>query len=132
MHAGKIKATGSCFENCGRYMLHNLLTDMTLVHCIVTGTGDEVKGLEFSHAFLISEDGKFAFDMTHSDDTPTIMPLDAFRKLGNIKNELHYSREEAHAEMLRTGHYGAWDDSVVTDADRQTMPKRGRRGKRWS
>lgn len=132
MLAGKIKATGSCFENCGRYLLNEALSDMTLVHCIVTGTGDKVKGLEFSHAFLISEDGKFAFDMTHSDVEPTIMLLEDFRMLGNIKNELHYSRGEAIAEMQRTGHFGAWDDSVVTAADRQTMPKSGPRGKRWS
>jgi hypothetical protein len=128
-----IKATGNCFENCGRYMLENRLSDMTLVHCTVTGTGSKVKGVEYSHSFLITEDGNFALDMTISADDPKVVPLELYRALGNVKNELHDSRDEAQAEMLRTEHFGAWDDSVVTAADRASIQtKRGPRGKRWS
>lgn len=132
MPAGKLKATGNCFDNCARYLMNNPMSEMTLVHCTVTGTGDKVKGLDFSHAFLITDNGCFALDMTHSEHEPTILPLDQFRMLGNIKNELHYSREEAMLELQRTEHFGPWDESVVTDTDRQTMPKRGKKGKRWS
>ena len=125
-----IKATGDCFENCAKYLINNPSEDLTLVHCIVTGTGAKVKGLRYSHAFLISVDGRYAYDMTHSKTEPTIIPLADFRHLGNIENEVHYSRGEAFAEMQRTEHFGAWDDSVVTDAD--IIPKRGPKGKRWS
>lgn len=130
MPAGKRKAGGDCFENCGKYLMNNPMSDMTLVHCNVTGTGDKVKGVKYSHAFLISDNGNYAFDMTHSQTEPTVLKLEDFRMLGNIENELHYSREEALAEMTRTGHYGAWDDSLITEAD--IIPKRGPKGKRWS
>ena len=114
----KLKATGNCFENCGRYMIEHVNSDMTLVQCNVTGTGGGIKGVRYSHAFLITEDGKFAMDMTNSADDPTLAPLELYRSIGKVENELHYSAGEARAEMLRTGHFGAWDDSLITEADR--------------
>ena len=114
----ELKATGNCFENCGRYMLENPFTDMTLVHCVVTGTGSNVKGIRYSHAFLITEDGNFAIDMTDSADDPKTVPLVLYRAVGKIEMELHYSAGEARAEMLRTETFGAWDESLITEADR--------------
>ena len=113
-----MKATGNCFENCGRYMIENALTDMTLVHCIVTGTGAKVKGVRYSHAFLITDDGRFAMDMTDSADDPKMVPLELYRAVGRVENELHYTAGEAREEMVRTEHFGAWDESLMTEADK--------------
>jgi len=124
------KATGNCFENCAKYMLANPNADLTLVHCIVTGTGPSVKGVRYSHAFIIMADGLLAMDLTNSPLEPTVVPLEMFRKIGNVENEIHYCFGEALSEMQRTGHYGAWDDSIITEAD--IIPKRGKKGKRWS
>ena len=123
-------ATGNCFENCGRFMMEHPNNQYTLVHCTVTGTGGSVKGIRYSHAFVITEDKKFALDFTHSMTQPTIVELEKFRMLGNIENELHYGFDEALSEMQRTQHFGAWDESVVTEND--IIPKHGKKGKRWS
>lgn len=127
-----IKATGNCFDNCGRFLLNDQHSEMTLVHCNVVGTGSSVKGIKYSHAFLITGDGNFAMDLTNDQSNPIMVPLQFFRQLGAVTNELHYSRGEAVAEMIRTEHFGPWDDSLATDADKESIQPRGKKGKRWS
>ena len=115
-----LKATGSCFENAAKYLLDDDTgSDLTLVHCIVTGTGP-VTGIEFGHAFLIEMTGEVesAIDVTADRHNPVMIPLNYYRELGNVKNEIMYTREEARRLLLEHITFGPWDESIQTDADR--------------
>ena len=114
----KFKATGACFENAARYITGCGASDLTLVHCTVTGKGAKVKGLRYAHAFIIAEDGVHAIDLTKDINTPIIIPLDYYRHLGEVSNEIHYTRKETSKLMVESEHYGPWDQSVETDVDR--------------
>ena len=114
-----MKATGNCFQNAFKYVEGSLFN--TLVHCIVTGTGGEVEGVDFSHAFVISDNGNFAIDVTHDLNEPKIVPLELYRRVGNVREERHYDYDEAMKMALETGHYGAWDEALVTEADIEAM-----------
>lgn len=118
MPAGKLKATGHCFENAARYITGFAASKCTLVHAIVTGVGPKVSGIDYSHAFIIAEDGTHAIDVTKDLHTPTVVPLEFYRQLGNVRNEIHYTRAEAMRLMNETEHFGPWDDSLETEADR--------------
>jgi hypothetical protein len=129
MRAGKLKATGNCFEHSAKYVMDvHPDRNLTLVHCTVTGTGDKVKGIEYSHAFVIEDLGVMmvAIDVTKDDglENPVVVPLDLYRKIGNVQNEIYYTREEARRECLATRHYGAWDERLQTDADRAVKESR--------
>jgi hypothetical protein len=102
------KATGDCFENCGKYITGASFADMTLVHATVVGTGSEVKGISYAHAFLIAEDRQHAIDLTKDLHMPIVVPLDYYRQLGNVSNEICYTRKEAVAEIKKSGHWGPW------------------------
>lgn len=115
-----VKATGDCFMNAAKYVLEiRTQHDLTLVHCVVTGTGGPVEGVEFSHAFVIENIGdlKVAIDPSKSLHEPTILPLDLYRAIGNVRKEIHYDRFEARRMLLVHEHYGAWNESLQTDAD---------------
>jgi hypothetical protein len=129
---------GNCFENALRYLIDASIDtpkrDLTLVHATVVGCGGNVKGVSYSHAFLIERtpipvvEGQFhigdpfiefAVDATKDINKPTIALLSMYRKIGNITNEIHYCGGEA-SEMMRIhDNYGPWCDSVVTNEERK-------------
>lgn len=114
-----LEATGNCFMNCAKFLTDGEGGNMTLVHAIVSGKGKAISGLEYSHAFLITEDGKNAIDLTKDIDDPITMPLMVYRLLGNIRNEIPYSKSDVVHELLKHKHWGPWDESLRTDVDQQ-------------
>lgn len=119
-----VAATGNCFQNSAEYILANPDRDLTLVHCNVVGTGEKLKGVSYQHAFVIElmkiEEDCFmetAIDVTHDIDNPTIIPLDYYRNIGQVSKEIRYTPSEMRQMMLSTKHYGAWDESLATEAD---------------
>jgi hypothetical protein len=137
-----MKATGNCYENAARYILdEDRESDLTLVHCIVTGTGGDVEGVEYGHAFLILETTReisyqesptkeikewdmptqVAIDVTRDIDEPMVLPLGLYCGIGKVRNEIHYTREDVRKMVLEHEHFGPWDDSVQTEADRRAQ-----------
>lgn len=116
-HGKKLKATGDCMMNSAKFVIDNQDDSLTLVHCIVTGTGPKIKGIDYAHAFVIMDIG-LALDLTKSFDKPTIVPLEFYRQIGNVRNEIKYTWQEANRLTLESGHWGPWDESISTDADK--------------
>lgn len=112
-----LKATGDCFENCSKWMIGDPTTDLVVVHCLVTGTG-RINGIDYSHAFLLDEIAGLVFDVAKSLDEPIIVPVKFYRECGNVRDEIHYTRDEVLAHIKETEHWGPWDESLSTDADR--------------
>jgi len=113
----KLTATGSCFENCAKWVIGDPSTEFVVVHCLVTGAG-HIKGLEYAHAFLLDERVNLVIDVTLDINEPKVISADRYREIGNVREEIHYTREEVLAKIRETDHYGAWDDKLQTDVDR--------------
>tara|TARA_B100000287_G_scaffold358465_1_gene350164 strand:- start:777 stop:1118 length:342 start_codon:yes stop_codon:yes gene_type:complete len=75
-----------------------------LVHADVIGTGGDVKGKKYGHAFVLLDNG-WVLDT----ETGTPMPKDEYYKLGNVSNAKEYTFEEAGRLAYESGHYGPWD-----------------------
>ena len=71
----KSKKLGDCFENSVNFMYENEDAGFVLVHGLVTGTGDDVKGMRFVHAWV--ELGNIIFDPSRDMENPRIITKDA-------------------------------------------------------
>lgn len=125
----KLKATGNCFEHTAHYMMNHQRDDLTLVHCVVTGTGDKVKGLDYCHAFVLHREllshtlgdavVESVIDLTNDYHKPIVAPYEYYKQIGNVKNEIHYHREEVREMLKLHQHCGPWEESLVTPADKE-------------
>ena len=79
--------------------------NVRLVHGVVTGQG-AIEGIEYCHAWV--EDGDEVIDGTMPPKY-RILPKDIYYALGNVGITKKYSRKQALAKALFTGHYGPWD-----------------------
>ena len=109
------RARGNCYKAAANLMITLNLnggTDgATLVHGVVTGTGGEALGIRYSHAWVESE-GE-VFDL--SNGNCWIVPREMYYNIGSIDAEecIRYNYEEMREELLRTEHYGPWDERVT-------------------
>ena len=118
-------ATGHCFENTGRHMMHEPAdTDLTLVHGYMIGSGP-IEGVRFAHSWLerteeveVEINGetktvieRTAIDMTTDDrvETPLEMPAQLYEYFGQAEVMARYTKDEAVDKMAETGHFGPWD-----------------------
>ena len=110
----------NCFENTARYMIDKAIEDpkttRTLVHCRVVGRGGYVVGEQYAHAFVI-EHGH-AIDNARDYFNPVIIPLDVYRKLGNVTDEIHYTLKETRKMIHEAETYGPWATGLSTDFER--------------
>jgi hypothetical protein len=124
MRTEKVAKTGDCYEAAGRAVSQDgdsaalMLGDSAvLVHGIAVGQG-QIEGRLFGHAWVeyLQDFGEhkvwFVYDNANGRDLS--MPRDLYYVLGQIhdKHQLRYSKEEAHKEMLCSGHFGPWEDEL--------------------
>jgi len=127
---------GNCFENSLRFIVDESLDNpkrkLTLVHATVTGTKGYVEGEKYSHAFVIErivyeklpgiQIGDpyidIAIDVSRDYNNPFAAPLDLYRDIGNVHNEVHYCLEEARHMLHLHENFGPWDDRE-TDFERK-------------
>ena len=106
MDWSNIQKAGTCYETALTYILdENIKTgneDLILVHADVIGTGGDVKGATYCHAFVL--DGDNAID-TEANVT---LPYKVYKAVGNVTNEKRYTFDEMLREALESGHYGPW------------------------
>jgi hypothetical protein len=98
---------GDCYV-AAVHLLMRLDDSAVLCHGTVTGTGGEVLGQRYGHAWIECE----GFVHDHSNGHKLTAWRTTYYRIGQIDatNIKRYTRAQAAVEMLRTGHYGPWDD----------------------
>tara|TARA_R110000803_G_scaffold42438_3_gene90991 strand:- start:620 stop:1024 length:405 start_codon:yes stop_codon:yes gene_type:complete len=109
---------GNCYQTAYSYVfdeyIKNSKTRVLLVHADVTGTGGEVVGMCYGHAFVL--DGNMVIDTeaTIRLGKEIKMPYERYVDLGNVTNEQIYTVSEAMQYAMISGHYGPWHDGLVS------------------
>ena len=100
---------GDCFQNAVLYIIRNKDDGVYLVHGLVTGTGEQTKGMRFVHAWTQVDD--MVIDPTRSLDKPLVTRRERYYLVGHIKvGEVKiYNYKEMVDKMLSYNHYGPWD-----------------------
>lgn len=111
--------TGDCYKAAGSYISRLACSAQeegyTLVHGVVNGQGS-LAGRRIGHAWVEVDDGPVVMVVDVSNDRHLVMPRDAYYQLGRVVPEecRRYTPEEAIIEMVRSRHWGPWEDK--TDA----------------
>ncbi|MFI5222691.1 MAG: hypothetical protein ACHQX3_00350 [Nitrospirales bacterium] len=108
---------GDCYPTAVNYLFQQTWTNphFLLCHGIVTGSGGEVLGKQYGHAWVEQErevDGHwvtYVIDNSNGHDLEVIREL--YYLLGQVDTEkvTRYSLEETCKMMAKYGHYGPWD-----------------------
>tara|TARA_R100001082_G_C4340776_1_gene150034 strand:- start:792 stop:1130 length:339 start_codon:yes stop_codon:yes gene_type:complete len=103
-----ILKAGQCYELAFHHMLEN--PEDKLVHAEVTGTGGNVAGVKYGHAFILKGP---TYQVVWDVCQQSPMAKKFYYELGSIKegepHEYIYTLEEMVAKALDSGHYGPWD-----------------------
>jgi|KBSMisStaDraftv2_1062788.scaffolds.fasta_scaffold663716_2 hypothetical protein len=97
---------GDCYQAAAKFVTGHQNGTMTLVHGVVTGTGGEVEGKEFGHAWV--ELGDLVFEVANG--RKQAVPREAYYAAGQVGMTRRYDAQEALTQMLTTGHWGPWDE----------------------
>ena len=100
---------GDCYEAAGKYVVDQFVLGndkLVLVHGTVIGTGGDVKGVGYGHAWV--EDGETIFDKSNGRNLE--LPKVLYYHVGQITETQRYSFKEAQKAILDTGHWGPWGE----------------------
>ena len=105
----KNKKLGDCFENSVNFMYKNKSVDFVVVHGLVTGTGADVKGMRYVHAWL--ELGNIVFDPSINMEAPLIRLKETYYMAGNIKEDevKRYDLNGVSKMLLKYKVFGTWE-----------------------
>lgn len=110
---------GHCYRTAFEYVQRELMRDdntkVLLVHANVTGTGGDVIGHKYGHAFVL--DGDTVIDT----ETNIRMPYEKYVDLGTVEDEIIYEANEAMIHGMVTGHSGPWHDGLATQEQLETI-----------
>jgi hypothetical protein len=98
---------GDCYECAASFVLERPVPGLLLAQGEPLGTGGDVEGLRYGHAWV--ELGPHVFDFTFS---PNPLPLPAYYNAGRIDRGLVrlYTADEALAFTNTHGHWGPWEN----------------------
>lgn len=80
--------------------------DVYLVHGIATGTGGDIIGQRYWHAWVEWQD--VAFDQSNGNDIA--IRKDEYHRIGQIENVKRYPARRLLRFITDAGHYGPWHD----------------------
>ena len=105
----KNKKLGDCFENSVELMMENRGVDFILVHGLVTGTGGDVVGMRYVHAWV--ELGNIVIDTSREINNPIIRAKNNYYEIGKIKvsETKRYNLKEIGDMILKYKVYGPWE-----------------------
>jgi len=104
---------GKCYESAYKAMCKKY---PILVHGIVTGTMEPIKGKKFGHAWLEYDDEngiRWCFDTESGKHIPQVL----YYHVGNVEYTSKYDVKTALIESLRVSTYGPWDDKIFNVDD---------------
>lgn len=100
LHSLQRDRLGDCYQNAGRFFLHEADEDAKLVHGIIRNGDDHV-----AHGWVVEPDG-YIYEPT----TDAMYHEDDFKELTNPVVLMEYSRADALRTMARDKHWGPYDD----------------------
>ncbi len=108
---------GRCYELAAEAILGAAKNDSwlrriggwVLVHGVVTGTGNGLKGKQFGHAWLENE------TLVYDAADGRLYEREGYYQAGKIKEVFKYSRDETLRLLLETEHYGPWENRLYAD-----------------
>ena len=109
------EGTGDCYVVASKLVaLDSVYPEYLVCHGEATGRG-KIAGVRFGHAWIEGELGALGpvvFDFSNGGNH--IVPRDDYYRMGNIDSESvrKYTSKEAIALMLKTGHFGPWEDAT--------------------
>lgn len=116
---------GDCYEAAGRYFSEAAFAGQavgyTLVHGVVSGHGP-LRGRRFGHAWVEVDDGPVVMVVDPSNDRTVVMARTDYYRLGRVLPEecRRYTPEEAVIEMVRSEHWGPWEEESSNERTRCT------------
>lgn len=111
----RVAEAGDCFTAAleRALELHEDGADVRIVHALPVGTGGEVEGLHYWHAFCVvteRHESGVEFEVVHdfSNGNEAILPASLYFKIGRITESWSYSMAEWLAAASEHGTYGPW------------------------
>ena len=106
---------GNCYGLAARAVSEN--PNLTLCHGICTGTGGDVDGVRYGHAWVEYDDGPWR--MARDLESGKSFFAELFRAVGNAHPVITYTYEDALAMVLTHETYGPWHPQIrlVAHAD---------------
>lgn len=111
---------GDCYEAAANFIAKEVSKEdeskFFLCHGIVVGTGGDVVGVRYGHAWVEMEPesgfGTLVIDRSNGRDIT--LPKELYYRVGSIDpaNVIRYTKQQAMAKLSSTGHYGPWDKRV--------------------
>ncbi len=101
---------GFCFNNAIMSTVKALYLqkrDLTIVHGIITARG-KLSGIEIVHAWAEDDKG-FTYDLEAGETIISQMPSNMYNMVGQVRNTVRYTLDEALENMIEQGHNGPWD-----------------------
>lgn len=78
---------------------------------MVTGTAGDVVGVDYDHAWIELGDDVVLDVANGSTD---VVRREVYYAAGTVRDVVRYTREQARAAMVETGHYGPWPNLAIT------------------
>ena len=103
------KDGGTCYRDAYDWMTtkgHEMGDSAKLAHATVTGVGNNVKGIEYGHAFILINDS-FVIDVATGKEL--LIPKDIYYKTGNVKDVKLYTFMEMLKVSLEQETSGPWE-----------------------
>lgn len=109
---------GNCFEAAATIMTaHALgtveLSDPRYVEGSVLGTGGDVLGVRFPHAWVETDgtDGRWVLDL--ASGVTGLLPVDSYYRAGRVQDRHSYTMKEMAENLVRTGKYGLFSQDLI-------------------
>ena len=132
-----MKTLGDCYRQAGLAVLdgHAMLedwTDVVLCHGYSTGTGGNVQGIRYGHAWV--EGSCNGLDMALDATTGIVAFRAIYYMAGSIDGSKvrRYGCKETLGMVLLYEHWGPWDESPTTELDRLAQEYHGVNFREWA
>lgn len=102
---------GNCYEmaiQTAESLIREGHTNVMVVHGQPTGTGGDVVGIKYGHAWVELNLNGFELVFDYSNDNEVVIERAIYYMAGQIADCHRYTFKEAQNFMLLTGHYGPW------------------------
>lgn len=97
---------GDCFEAHGQIVLRARTAGFLLCHGTVEGTGGEVEGQRYDHAWI--EVNGMVIDQSNGRNCSCTKRK--YYEIGKVKDVKRYTSEEVAKKTFETENWGPWDE----------------------
>ena len=101
--------TGDCFKNAIYYMSRNKEEGMLLVHGLVLGTGNGIKGVRYVHAWV--ENDYLVIDPSADLENPRYVKKEIYYSVGKIEKSKtkRYTYDQMSEMLMKHKIFDSWE-----------------------